>query len=272
MYFRALHPDFGAEVLDINVLSATKPEIAQLRAALDEHQLLLFRGGRSISPDQQVKICSWFGPPTEGDDGKKWSVLQNEDAAGRIKLPFHADFTYTESPLEVISLHATDVPPGGTSTSFVSGIRGWSDLSPDLQELLAPMRLRHRHVSSVGADWPEFIADHPVRKLHPRSGRPILFVTEHHAHRILELDAEKSDAVLGDLFGHLYGEGHVYTHHWQTNDLVIWDNLAIQHARREAADPSAGKRAVQRVATNEIPFSELLARARRQEAQRRQNA
>lgn len=272
MQVRALHPDFGVEVLDFDILAATPAQVDQLRSALDEHQLLLFRRDRPLSPEQQVDICSWFGPPTANDDGKKWSVLRNEDAAGSIKLPFHADFTYTDSPLKVISLHATDVPPGGTSTSYVSGIRGWSELRPDLQELLAPMTLRHRHVSAVATDWPEFIAEHPLRKPHPNTGRPILFVTEHHADRILELSAEESDAMLGQLFDHLYGEEHIYTHRWQRHDLVIWDNLAVQHARREAANLSAGKRAVQRVATNEIPFSELLKKARLQEEQRRQSA
>ncbi len=272
MHIRALHPDLGVEVLDFDILDSGPAQIDQIRSALDEHQLLLFRGAKEISPEQQVEICSWFGPPAANDDGKKWSVLRNEDAAGSIKLPFHADFSYTESPIKVISLHATDVPPGGTSTSFVSGIRGWSALAADLKELLAPMTLRHRHVTSVGAGWPEFIAEHPVRTLHPRTGRPILFVTEHHANRILELDPEVSKATLNQLFDHLYGDEHIYTHRWQRHDLVIWDNLAIQHARREAADPSAGKRAVQRVATNEIPFSELLKKARLQEEQRRQSA
>jgi taurine dioxygenase len=185
-----------------------------------------------------------------------------------VKLPFHADFSYTDSPIKTISLHATEVPPGGTSTSFVSGIRSWATLPSDLQELLAPMTLCHRHVSSIATNWPEFMADHPVRMLHPRTSRPILFVTEHHAFRIHELDAEKSREILDRLFDHMYDPSHSYTHRWQLYDFVIWDNLAVQHARREAADLSQGNRKLQRVANNDITFPELIERARHQHEQR----
>ncbi len=272
MLIRPLHPNFGAEVLDLQLEAATPQDIDTLRAALDEHQLLLFRNGESLAPEQQVEICGWFGPPVDNGDGRLWSMLRNEEAAGRIKLPFHADFTYTDSPIKIISLHASELPPGGTSTSFVSGIHGWASLPLELQTRLAPMTLRHRHVSAITTGLPEFIADHPLRKEHPRSGRPILFATEYHAHRILELDLEESDAILSRLFEHLYAEQHIYTHRWQLHDLMIWDNLAVQHARREAAELSAGKRAVQRVVVNEMTYPELVARARQQQEQRRQPA
>jgi taurine dioxygenase len=269
---RPLHADFGVEVLELDPERISAQDAEGLKALLDEHQLLLFRGGKPLTPEAQVALCSLFGPPVDDGNGKKWSVLHNDDAAGRIKLPFHADFTYTASPIKVISLHATDVPPGGTSTSFVSGIHGWESLPGELQQRLSPMSVRHRHRSAIAADSPEFIAVHPLRKLHPRSGRPILFATEHHAQRILELDPAESDAVLTRLFEHLYEEERIYTHRWALHDLVVWDNLAVQHARREAADPSAGTRVVQRVVVNDATYPELLERARREEAERRHAA
>jgi taurine dioxygenase len=269
MHTRPLHDDFGVEVVDFDVhRTATPQQIEQLLEALDEHQLLLFRGGKPITPERQMELCSWFGPLMDSVGGLRCTVLRNEEASGSIKLPFHADFSYSDSPIKVISLHAIRVPPGGTSTSFASGIRGWATLPSDLKDLLTPMTLRHRHLSSVATDWPEFVADHPIRKLHPRTGRPILFVTEHHADRIHELDPERSREVLGRIFAHMYGPSHIYTHRWQLHDFVIWDNLAVQHARLEVADPTEGARAVQRVAVNDVSVPELLARARQQHERR----
>ena len=84
MRFRRLHPDFGVEVHDVELLNPTVDEIDELRAALDEHQLLLFRQGR-IPPERHVEIVSRFGTPTDDSgDGKRWSVLHNQDRAGRI--------------------------------------------------------------------------------------------------------------------------------------------------------------------------------------------
>jgi taurine dioxygenase len=265
MRVNRLHADFGAEVLDCKVLDSPAPQqLAALRAAYDSHQLLLFRCGEPITPQRQVEISSWFGPPvSNGGDGGLWSVLRNDEAAGRVRLAFHSDLSYTDSPIQGISLHALDVPASGTSTSFVSGVHAWSSLPLERQQWLAGMTLRHRLDSKLFGDWPEFIADHPVRLLHPRTSQPVLYVTEHHAQRIHELAPQESDRVLGELFAHLYAPQRVYTHHWKRYDLLIWDNLAIQHARCQDAQVADGVRTMQRVALSEVTFAELVERARR---------
>jgi len=263
-----LHPDFGVEVHDVELLNPTVDEIDELRAALDEHQLLLFRQGR-IPPERHVEIVSWFGTPTDDSgDGKRWSVLHNQDRAGSMRLPFHSDFTYTDSPVKLISLHAIELPPGGASTSYVSGVAGWAMLAPDRQETLAPMVVRHSYRSRLSHDLPDFVTEHPLRFAHPRTGRPVLFVTEHHAERILELDPEGSARVLAELFAHLYAAERVYVHRWKLHDLVVWDNLAVQHARTEEADIADGARALQRVSVNDVTYAELIARASEQQRHR----
>ena len=91
MRLRPLHPAFGVEVLDVDPLNASAGEIEQIRAALDAHQMLLFRGQGRIAPEQHVEIVSWFGEPAgESDDGALWTVLCNENAAGAARLEFHS--------------------------------------------------------------------------------------------------------------------------------------------------------------------------------------
>jgi alpha-ketoglutarate-dependent taurine dioxygenase len=88
MQIRPLHSDIGAEVLDFDLhLAASELEIEQLRAALDEYQLLLVRGKEPIVPDRQVEINSWFGTPADNGSGRLWTVLQNEEVAGSINSP-----------------------------------------------------------------------------------------------------------------------------------------------------------------------------------------
>jgi taurine dioxygenase len=275
----------GAEVVDFDVLAPTPwGQVEELKGALDEYQLLLFRCGQPIPPDRQVEITSWFGPPADNaGTGRLWSVLHNDDDAGRRKLPFHSDFTYTDSPIKIISLHAIELPPGGSSTSFASGVHAWATLPPDRQQLLAGMTLRHRHIPTVGvggspeaADEPdhplqppkEFVAEHPVRLVHPRTGQPVLFVTEYHADRVHEVDPEESDRLLREILAHMYEPENVYVHRWQLYDFLIWDNLALQHARRDEAVIVDGPRAMQRVALNEVTYPELIDRAWQQQKRR----
>jgi alpha-ketoglutarate-dependent taurine dioxygenase len=266
MQLRPLHPDLGAEVLDFDIQRGGTPEeIAQLRRAYDDYSLLLFRGGGRIAPERQVEIARWFGPPGPVDNsgsGDFVSVLQNGEDAGSRQLPFHSDLTYTDCPIKAICLHAIAVPESGTSTTFVSGRAAWKKLPAERQGELADKTLLHLYVSNMAYGWPDFEAEHPVRLIHPRTGEPVLFVTEHHAERILEIDEARSREVLAALFAALYAAEARYEHWWQLDDLLMWDNLAIQHARTEESRPSGGKRALQRVALAEVGLQELVDRAR----------
>jgi alpha-ketoglutarate-dependent taurine dioxygenase len=270
MRFRPLHPDLGAEVIGFDVQrGGTDAEIEALRSAYDRHQMLLFRGGGRVAPDRQVEIASWFGPPapvSNSGEGNFVSVLKNDEAAGSYQLPFHSDLTYTDVPIKAICLHAIALPDAGTSTTFVSGVAAWAALSAARQAELSELTLRHLHIPNMPEyDWPDFVAEHPVRLIHPRTGQPILFVTEHHADRILELDEARSKAMLNDLFAHLYAPERRYEHHWQLDDLLMWDNLAVQHARTKKSEPSEGARALQRVALSEVGLDALIERARERE-------
>ena len=115
---------------------------------------------------------------------------------------------------------------------------------------------------------PIFEADHPLRLLHPRSGRPILLLTEFHAHRVLELEPEASERLIAELKAHLYAPERVYLHRWRLWDFLILDNLALQHARTEEAPVAQGARALQRVQISDAYFPDLIARAREQQRQR----
>jgi taurine dioxygenase len=267
MEFRPLHADLGVEVIGFDLQRGGSPaEVEELRRAYDRHQMLLFRGGGRVSHERHVEIASWFGPPGPVDNsgrGDYVSVLRNEEPAGSLQLPFHSDLTYTDCPIKAICLQAIEVPANGTSTTFVSSIAAWDRLPPALQEELADKTLRHLHISNVSAyDWPDFVAEHPIRLEHERSGRTILLVTEHHADRILELDEARSKAMIEELYTYLYAPEAKYEHQWQLDDLLVWDNLAVQHARTRRSDPSEGKRALQRVALAEVGLPELIERAR----------
>jgi alpha-ketoglutarate-dependent taurine dioxygenase len=272
MRFRPLHPDLGAEVSGFDLQHGGTPgEIAELRSAYDQYSMLLFRGGGRVSYERHVEIASWFGPPGPVDNtgkGNFVSVLQNEEAAGSLQLPFHSDLTYTDCPIKAFWLQAIAVPEAGTSTTFVSSRAAWKKLDEDLQNELADKTLLHIHRSRAAYGWPDFEAEHPVRLIHPRTGEPILLVTEHHAERILEMDEVRSREVLEGLFATLYAAEARYEHWWQLDDLLMWDNLAIQHARTRESLPSEGARALQRVALAEVGLEELVERARERERQK----
>jgi len=264
----ALPQGFGVEVIGFDVHSGSDPqEIARLRKAYDDHFLLIFRGNQRITAERQVELTGWFGPVINNDDsGQAWSVLSNDETSGSIPLPFHCDMSYTECPLKGISLHALEIPEGTSPTGFVSNAGAWQALAEELKRQLEPLTLRHFFSGHRYPGWPDFEALHPICLRHPKTDIPLLFVTLQHASRIVELDPDKSDAVLSDLLVQIYETERQYEHHWRQGDLLIWDNLAVQHARVRASDPSEGPRKLQRVALSEIGFAELFERAKHHHA------
>lgn len=270
MEFRPLHPDFGVEVIGFDAVNGrAKADIDALVEAYDAHSMLLFRGFPRISHERHVEIASWFGPPGPVDnngDGQFVSVLHNDDMAGSMYLPFHSDLTYTDDPIRAICLQAIELPGKPTTTTYVSGEAAWKSLPDELKEQLAGKTMRHFYQSNAGFDWPDFIAEHPIRLAHPRTGRPVLLVTEMHAHRILEMDEDDSAAMIETLFAYLYAPERRYTHVWQLNDILMWDNLVLQHSRQELSDPADGPRGLQRVALSNVTLQQTIDAARAREA------
>lgn len=267
MQITPLPQGFGAEITGFSLHDGrADADIACLREAFDAHHLLIFRGEGTISPERQAEICGWFGPTgcDTGEGGRSHTTMDNAEAIGRSVLPFHADISYMEFPIEGISLHPLELPKTSTSTTYISNACGWDSLSPEVQEELHGAKGRHYYADSklLDMDWPVFEHWHPVRLEHPRTGRPLLFVTEHHVEQLSGMSEERSAELLPILFDALYAPERRYEHVWREGDLLVWDNLAVQHARTREADPSQGKRLLQRVQIGKHGFLEQLEKAR----------
>jgi taurine dioxygenase len=46
--------------------------------------------------------------------------------------------------------------------------------------------------------------------------------------------------VLAELFDHMEQRRFIYEHEWRVGDLVMWDNLAVMHARTDF-DPAEAR-------------------------------
>jgi taurine dioxygenase len=240
---RPLSP-FGVEVLGVDLSKDLSPtQVAGLQALYDEHHLLLFRG-QNISHDRQVEVVGNFGPPLlTTQDGKGY--ISNEPGKGGLgdsELAYHSDLAFTPEPFLGISLHAVNVANGRSATRFVNSCRAFSKLPADRQDKLRG--LHAMHVFSVdmtgrnGEDVPDDLprAVHPLVMPHPRTGEEILYINLNQTARIVELPADESAALIEDLFASTYDPADIYEHRWDMGDFILWDNLALQHARAKITE------------------------------------
>ncbi len=283
MRIEPLDPPVGVEVFGLD-LGATLDEgqAATLRQLLDQHYLLLFRN-QQISADQQVAVMRLFGPVSdENGDGKTFSYVSNvrpDGLFGDGPLLFHLDFSFCPYQPPFFSLYGFDVQGDSVPTRFAGAARACDLLPQALRARLAEMnavhaqdytvnrgvdgyrkRLRLLELPSMPPTTTHPRITYPVLRPHPRLGMPVLYITELQTSHIEGLASAESDALIAEIHGHLYSEGNVYVHQWRNGDLVIWDNIAIQHGRRDmegAAKQAA--RTLRRVIVSEKSNQEILA-------------
>ena len=263
LHLKSFCQGFGAEVSGFDAQAGRSPgDIAALRDALASHSLLVFRECGRLSPHRQAQIISWFGTVGAGrlSEGGVATMMDNAIDRGRARLPFHSDITFFRYPLEGISLHPLELPAVDTSTTYISNAVAWDTLPPDLQHVLRDRKARHYHQDDgkMGDEAQVFETWHPVCMPHYRTGRPLLFLTEHHVDRIEGFAQAEGTELLQRLFAHIYAPARQYEHIWRNGDLVIWDNYAIQHARTREADPADGRRVLQRVWFGEHGYADQL--------------
>jgi taurine dioxygenase len=99
----------------------------------------------------------------------------------------------------------------------------------------------------------------PIEFSHPRTGEAVLFVNDLLTREVEGMGPEESLQLLDRLCEHLYAHDHRYEHQWRIDDIVVWDNLALQHARTD--DALGEPRTLRRISLCARGLSELMPEA-----------
>ena len=230
---------------------------AALVALVDRHGIVVVRK-QQLTLEQHRRLLAPLGRIEQYD---LEYVALDDGVLNRDAMAYHSDFAYAHTPYKNLSLHAVEIE-GESCTRFANGARAYQRLTPDQQKKLAPLTTtavsaEHTH-RGIGYDPPEGVptAIRAAVIYHHRSAQPILYVNESQHARFNELDRNASDALLEELFAILYRPDSIFTHHWSTGDLLIWDNLALQHGRPALND--LGRRNLQRVSVADVGGGDML--------------
>jgi alpha-ketoglutarate-dependent taurine dioxygenase len=243
-----LNPLFGAEISGFDPKAplddATRQQLQHL---FDTRGLLRFRD-IDLSHTEQVLLGRMLirkeGMADEGDPipEDKFYVSNRvlTSAAPFGRLQFHSDTMWADQPFEVLSLYGSTVEQPTAATSFVSAVQAWKTLPDALRARLEGLDVLHTAGVVRRGDLTEVlvtdVADPPttVTKLgmrHPRTGETILYACEQMTKEIVGLPQAESEAILEEVFAHLYAQEAQWDHEWLEHDFVVWDNIAMQHAR-----------------------------------------
>ena len=244
MRIQRLGARFGAQVHDLDPAVELDEEAAhELRQAFDEHGLLLFRDIDDFDVAAHDRLVT-----TLADDGLEVRdrALRPAYVSNRVpdsispfgRLPFHTDLIWGEYPFRVVSLFAVELEPPVVPTLFASTVDAWDTLPAALRARAdgrEALQESGQHMRGDDIVQLHHVETHtrttPIGFAHPRTGRTMLLVDQQSTVEIVGLPADESTELLDALRDHLYRPEVVWTHQWRQGDLVVWDNLAVQHAR-----------------------------------------
>jgi taurine dioxygenase len=221
-----------------------------LSRTFDECAMLAFRDiDLSVSKQHQiVEILHASGDISaiEGIDTESFSYVSNKEEDGGApygRLLFHSDMMWSQLPNQTPSLFAVDAQQPSTPTIFTSVVNAWKTLPEDMKERLKGLTVRHESGQQGRGDTdfedqliqPQWGKLHdtvtPITMRHPRTGETMLYICEQQTREIVGLPKQESNALLDQLFEHMYRPEVVIAHQWRKGDFVIWDNMIAQHGR-----------------------------------------
>lgn len=257
---RPLHPDFGVELVDVDLTSLDSNAFVEVERVVEEHSVVLAAGQR-FDDDSQVAFTRRFGELEHnhvklGQSGVKqyFYRIGNIDDEGN-QLPsddrhvrfstgnemWHSDSSFRPVPAKLSISHAKEVSAEGGELEFVSTRAAYRALPDALKEKLSGLAAVHDYVfsrSKVGADV--VAPSHaeslpPVRqklvRRNPTTGDLNYYIGSH-ARDIVGWSWEASRELLDELLERATAPGRIYTHRWSPGDLLIWDNRCVLHRGR----------------------------------------
>lgn len=254
--FHPLHPLVGAEVRGIDLRNPLDAVTKQALAdAFAKYFFLLIRD-QKLEKEDQERYSSVFG---DVEYRTAYAVVRRTDPRSQYvsntredgilangELYFHQDQTFFADPMIACTLYGMEIPTRGGDTLFANSGALYESLPADYREKLDGRTALH--VFDYGRDPNAPMEDseipetsprciQPVIWTHPLTGRKSIWINQIAVYSIYGLDREEGKKIILDLSARINDPKFYYRHKWRVGDVVLWDNLQLQHMR-ENFDPS----------------------------------
>jgi taurine dioxygenase len=256
--YRDITVSLGSEVGGIDLERDYSPHIIdELLDAIVSRGVLVFRD-QMLSPARQVALGEALGelnprhPVYESVKDHPHPdvlVLWNDKDTVPDKQLWHSDVTYQDEPPIFSVLKACRIPDVGGDTLWADMRVAYQRLPESIKTLISGLHAEHTLAHGFRyLHEPEYAAlkhrreqlekqereagqrnVHPLVKLHPISGEPMLYVNESFTKRIVDLPEAESSAILSMLFAHIREPFCHFRLRWTSGTVVIWDNYRTQH-------------------------------------------
>jgi alpha-ketoglutarate-dependent taurine dioxygenase len=240
----------GAEIAGVDLAQDLDDgTVTAIRRAWLNHLVIFFRG-QQLPPSRFLAFARRFGevieyPFLKGLEGfpEITPVVKLEHERVNFGGLWHSDTAYLERPPMGTMLIAREVPPFGGDTLFANMYLAYETLSSGMRQLLDGLvavnsstkadvtRTREDRLRDAARPDAkrEYIAEHPVVRTHPETGRKALYVNGGHTVRFKDMTEEDSAPLLQYLFAHQQRPEFTCRFRWEIGSIAFWDNRCTQH-------------------------------------------
>jgi taurine dioxygenase len=240
----------GAEISGVDLSKPLPTEIiAQIRREFLDH-LVIFFHDQILNAGQFLAFAKLMGQPVEYPFVKGLpdypviiEVKKLEHERANFGGIWHSDTAYLETPPMGSMLLAREVPPVGGDTLFANQYLAYESLSEGMRRMLDALiavnssakadvsRTREDRLKTEAREdaKKEYVAEHPVVRTHPETGRKALYVNVAHTARFKDMTEEESAPLLQFLHHHQVKPEFTCRFRWRVGSLAFWDNRCTQH-------------------------------------------
>jgi len=256
MQINVLSDALGAEVVGLDLSRPAKEsDIAGIKSAFLEHQLLCIRGNQ-LESAAFSRVAHFFGEPQaqlkrdQRVEGlAEVSILESTykspedkpDDLVNVRLSgWHTDDSYFAIPAKATMLQALSIPEAGGETRFCNTRKAYEDLPDEMKQRLEGLKAVHSYDTMRAParaperteierqETPDVI--HPLVRTHEDTGRKAIYFNANRTDSIVGMDRKSSDELLDWLHQHIKQRKYRYDHVWHTGDILLWDNRCLVHS------------------------------------------
>ena len=251
----------GAEISGIDLREPIDAAaVKEIEDAFHEHVVVVFRG-QDITEDEQMAFANAFGglgdrkrSPNGSTPGGSYDTPfmfvtniidektgESIGAFGDGEMWFHHDTSYYEKPHKATLLYSITLPSWGGNTCFANMYKAYENVPADLKAKLEGRKIlqihdykRRERIDIYNSDISGMLQyEQPIFVTHPVTRRKALYISRLMSAKIEGLSPDENENILNQLFDISEDPSVVFEHEWLKGDMVMWDNYASIHMRRD---------------------------------------
>lgn len=244
----------GAEIAGVDLSLPLSNEVfGRILDTFYQYSVICFRD-QQLTPEQLAAFSARFGEldvhhmtehtlPHLPQVRILSNAVKDRKAVGIVRggMHWHSDLSYKKQPALATLLYGIECPPEGADTQFACMYKAYDALAPEIKAKLKGRQAVHDRNFRYSQLYPnrpplttEQVAKvppvkHPVVRIHPATKRPCLYIAKDVVSGIVGAPEKEGRKLIDELEVFATQPRFVYSHKWQPNDLIVWDNRCSLH-------------------------------------------